>query len=236
MMLAFALLFLPSSLDPKVAAQQSSASTPSPTATPTPTATPDPSVILVETQCGSATALGASESSDRAGYDRILNIKYPKLGREAGSYSQFWNEIVQKYNAALAKGLSVEQAFEATYDRSSRNDGWGKVQEWYDRWVVKDPDSLFQHYRVRGVLEFHSPSNLDYDGAIKFLKDFLVSQGETKAPEVVFGDQIYFRPEDGNRLTIIADIEIPLNMAGPLSELPEVRRLKLYEIPEVYPE
>ena len=45
MMLAFALLFLPSSLDPKVAAQQSSSSTPSPTATPVPTAKPTPNPL-----------------------------------------------------------------------------------------------------------------------------------------------------------------------------------------------
>ena len=207
--------------------------TPSPTATstatstPTPTVTPDPSLQLVETQCGPATDLGASASSDRDRYEPQIAIKYPKLGRDAGSLPSFWNEVVQKYTSALSKGLSAEQAFEATNDRIS----------WFDDFHVKEPDSTSPHYRVLGYLILRKPSKLDHSGAFQLLKSFLVSQGETASPNVVFGEY-QFLPEDSfwNPSPEIIDLYSPINLAGPLSELQEVKRLEFIEIPDVIPE
>ncbi len=215
---------------PTHTATRTPTSTPTPvpaataTSTPTPasTATPHPSVQLVETRCGPATALGASDSSERDRHEPQLAIKYPKLGRDAGTLPEFWNEVVQKYTSALAKGLSPEQAFEVANNRIS----------WSTDFVVKEPDSTFPHYRVRGLLQLQSPSSLDDAGAIKLLRDFLVSQGDTNAVEVVFGE-MYFSPQDEYGSSFIADIFIPLTLAGPLSELQEIERLVFYEIPDI---
>ena len=211
--------------------------TPPPTATPTQTSTPAanatatatsiPSVVITPAVCGPATALGASDSSGRDRHELRLNIKYPKLGRDVGSLPLFWNEVVQKYTSALEKGLSAEQAFEITNDGIS----------WSYDFVVKEPASTFPHYRVYGYLEFHQSSNMDHQKAYNLLKGFLASQGEKAALEVVF-ENYRFVPDDDywGENAKITNLYIPLTLAGPLSELEEVERVKFYEVPHVTPE
>lgn len=173
---------------------------------------------IVKTRCGPALALGASQAVDLTPDDPLQYEKYPKLDGE-------WNEILVKYEAAIAEGLSPQTAF------ARANASWS-VESAYDSYVISNPGSGFPYHRVLGWIRFVRPSDFARITPTRWLRDFLASQGISADVRDVFGD-FHYDPED---VSGIDNIMMPLTLMGPLSELPEVRSLHLVLITPVFQE
>ena len=161
---------------------------------------------IVKTQCGPALALGASQAVDLTPDDPLRYEKYPKLNAA-------WNEIFIKYEAAIGEGISPENAIARAWQ------GWAAREEY----IISEPDSKFPQHRILGWIRFVHSSNFNQKTPTQWLRDFLAAQGISADVRDVFGE-FHYDPED---VSGINNIMLPFTLAGPLSELPEVKSLHL---------
>ncbi|MYA60323.1 MAG: S8 family serine peptidase, partial [Chloroflexi bacterium] len=165
------------------------------------------------TQCGPALALGASQAVDLTPDDPLRYEKYPKLNAA-------WNEIFIKYEAAIGEGISPENAIARAWQ------GWAAREEY----IISEPDSKFPQHRILGWIRFVHSSNFNQKTPTQWLRDFLAAQGISADVRDVFGE-FHYDPED---VSGINNIMLPFTLAGPLSELPEVKSLHLVHNAPVY--
>ena len=169
---------------------------------------------IVKTKCGPALALGASQAVDLTPDDPSKDFKYPKLNIA-------WNEIFVRYEAAIGEGLSPENAIARAWQ------GWGAPR---DEYIISEPDSKFPQHRILGWIRFVHSSNFNQKTPTQWLRDFLASQGISADVRDVFGE-FHYDPDD---VSGIDNIMLPFTLAGPLSELPEVKSLHLVHNAPVY--
>ncbi len=213
------------------------------TATPVPaTATPTPTDII-DTECGPAIAIGASDSVQRGAEElKTTDKQYSKF-----AYNADWNEFLPIYETALAQGLTSEQAYARVLESGREILSW---QIW------AKADSTNPYNRVLAEIVFTDASNLDVTSGDKLLREFLVDQGISKSLEEVFGavgsvpanvmwpshaseDFIKwgrYRP-GWFKLSgpLVFRGYIPLRLLGPLSKLKEVKELRPFIVEIIIP-